>query len=172
MGISLKTAISSDNINYKKKDLIFIKIASFFATGFYIGLIPVAPGTFGSLPGILLAFWLNSIHPVIAVALFLLLFFAGIFMSGFVCEKKGIHDPGYIVIDEILGMALALLWIEMSVINVIMCFIIFRVFDIAKPFPISYFDKNIKGGLGIITDDLVAGIFTNILVNLFIRVMV
>jgi len=161
--LSLKKLKSSD---------IFLKAGIFFVTGFYIGKIPVAPGTFGSIPGIFLAFLLNSLNPFLALAVFFLIFFIAVLLCGFVCKRKGIHDPGYIVIDEILGMAVSLMWIEMSVINVIMCFMVFRFFDIIKPFPINYFDKKIKGGLGIVFDDITAGLFTNILVNLFIKVMI
>ena len=136
-----------------------------FGGGF--GLMPFAPGTFGSIPGVLL-FWLTVDLPLyvqlgIAVALFL----AGIWICGESARRLGVHDHGGIVWDEIAGMYITLLAAPMSVAGWLLAFVFFRLMDIVKPWPIRDLDHRIDGGLGIMLDDLAAAIYAALLLSLY-----
>lgn len=129
------------------------------AFGFGSGLAPKAPGTFGTLAAIPFYLLLDQL-PLAIYALALILSFA---LGVWICEKTardlGVHDHGGIVWDEFVG-----LWITLFVAPpawwwIVVGFLLFRFFDIVKPFPISWFDRNVKGGLGIMLDDAIAGTF-------------
>ena len=131
----------------------------FLAFGLGSGLAPKAPGTFGTLAAIPIYMLLNQL-PLAGYALALILAFA---LGIWICEKTardlGVHDHGGIVWDEFVGF-----WITMFVAPpqwwwIVAGFLLFRFFDIAKPFPISWLDRHVKGGLGIMLDDAVAGTF-------------
>jgi len=137
------------------------------AFGFGTGLAPVAPGTFGSLPGILL-FWLTvdfGLNVQIGVAVAIAL--AGIWICGESARRIGVHDHGGIVWDEIVGMYVTLLAAPLSVTGGVLAFILFRVMDIVKPWPIRDLDHSIHGGLGIMLDDLVAALYAALLLGLY-----
>ncbi len=147
-------------MNFKEKAVMFI------ATGCFIGKIPLAPGTFGSIVGILPCFILSGTSVLIAI------FFAVIFIifsiwiahnAERILNKK---DPGCVVIDEIAGMVVTLIGLPFNVISVAGGFIIFRVLDITKPFPIRFFERHFSGGAGIVLDDVAAGIIGNIILRL------
>ena len=138
----------------------------FLATGFYVGNIPFAPGTFGSLLGLPLCFILAGIQlppAIIAVVLFIGL---AVWVSNNAARTLKRKDPGCIVIDEIAGMMVTLIGVPVHLTSVIIGFILFRILDIAKPFPIRMIDKRLSGGLGIVADDVVAGIFANMLTRI------
>jgi len=141
----------------------------FLATGFYIGNIPFAPGTFGSLIGLPLCFALAGISAAAAMlwALFFILF--AVWIADVAEKILKQNDPGCIVIDEIAGMVVALVGLPFNPITVVIGFIIFRILDIFKPFPIRDLDKRIPGGLGVVADDVAAGIITNLLLRIIIR---
>jgi len=137
------------------------------AFGFGTGLAPVAPGTFGSLPGLLL-FWLTVdlglyIQAGIAVAIAL----AGIWICGESARRIGVHDHGGIVWDEIVGMYVTLLAAPLSVTGWVLAFVLFRVMDIVKPWPIRDLDHSMRGGVGIMLDDLAAALYAAILLGLY-----
>ena len=136
------------------------KIAKVFATFFGVGLLPFAPGTWGSVTALPLGYLIVSLGGVelllIATAAMLIL---GTWASGVTSEQMGVHDPSLIVIDEVVGQWLTLLVAPLNIFWYFVGFILFRVFDIIKPWPISWADKNIKGGFGVMFDDLIAGIF-------------
>jgi len=137
------------------------------AFGFGTGLAPVAPGTFGSLPGILL-FWLTMdfglyVQLGIAVAITL----AGIWICGESARRIGVHDHGGIVWDEIVGMYVTLLAAPVSVLGWVLAFVFFRIMDIVKPWPIRDLDHRIDGGVGIMLDDLAAALYAAILLGLY-----
>ena len=135
----------------------------FLAFGFGTGLAPVAPGTFGSLPGILL-FWLTmdfGLYVQLAVAAFIIL--AGIWICGESDRRIGVHDHGGIVWDEIAGMYVTLLVAPVSVLGWVLAFGLFRLMDIVKPWPIRDLDHRLAGGLGIMLDDLAAALYAVIL---------
>ncbi|NKF24724.1 phosphatidylglycerophosphatase A family protein [Solimonas marina] len=137
------------------------------AFGFGAGLAPRAPGTFGTLVGIpclLLLLWLP--WPAF-VAATLALFVFGCFICGASARLLGVHDYGGIVFDEILGYLIAaapLVWLRPDgiggwIAGIVLAFVLFRIFDIAKPWPIRVFDRRVHGGFGIMVDDAIAGLF-------------
>jgi phosphatidylglycerophosphatase A len=151
-------------MNFKK--LIYRIVATF---GF-VGYIPFAPGTWGTAAGLVVwflipwhAFWLN-------LGLVTFFFFLGIFASEYIEQRIGEIDPPYVVIDEVVGI-----WLAMTLIApiqypenlglIVLAFLIFRFFDITKIKPIRQLEL-IGGGFGIMADDILAGIFTGIVINL------
>jgi phosphatidylglycerophosphatase A len=137
------------------------------AFGFGTGLAPFAPGTFGSLPGILL-FWLTmdyGLYVQLGVALTITL--AGFWICGESARRIGVHDHGGIVWDEIVGMYVTLLAAPVSLTGWVLAFVLFRIMDIVKPWPIRDLDHRIDGGVGIMLDDLAAALYAAILLGLY-----
>jgi phosphatidylglycerophosphatase A len=137
------------------------------AFGFGTGLAPFAPGTFGSLPGLLL-FWLTvdfGLYVQLGVALTTAL--AGIWICGESAKRIGVHDHGGIVWDEIVGMYVTLLAAPLSVTGWALAFVLFRIMDIVKPWPIRDLDHRMRGGVGIMLDDLAAALYAAILLGLY-----
>jgi len=140
----------------------------FLATGFYVGKIPFAPGTFGTILGLPLCFFLAGLKLPWAIGCTVILIVLAVWISNDaekILQKK---DPGCIVIDEIAGMAVTLVGLPFSLTTALIGFIIFRILDISKPFPIRALDKQVAGGVGIVLDDVVAGIFTNLLLRILV----
>ena len=137
---------------------VFSHPAFFLATGFGIGLIPYAPGTCGSLLGILFYLALHSLDLMLIweLVIILLFFFLALLACNITLEKFGISDHPELVIDETVAMMLLLITVPASSIWVIIAFLTFRILDIFKPWPISTIDAKIKSGLGVMLDDLVA----------------
>lgn len=137
------------------------KMAIFLATGFYAGNIPKAPGTFGTIEGLLFCFFLSRLDLLYA-AIFAVLF---IVFSIWVADRAErilkVKDSGSIVIDEMAGIMVTLIGIPFNIIPVISGFFIFRLLDILKPFPIHSIEKRLSGGAGIVMDDVAAGILGN-----------
>jgi phosphatidylglycerophosphatase A len=146
-------------------------IINFLATGARVGDLPKMPGTFGTLWGIPIVYLLSCYPPYVYIAALAVFFIAASFISGAAEKNFGESDPGRIIIDEILGFMVAFFLIPFTLINVIIVFLLFRFFDILKPFPIKQLDRRVKGGFGIVLDDAVAGIFANIVMHIinFIR---
>lgn len=145
------------------------KTLKLLATWFYVGTSPKAPGTLGTLAAMPLAYFLLFLPPELYM-LFVLIFTA---VSIWVCSLYELniqkHDSQEIVLDEVVGYLIALTWLPNTPLVFIMAFLIFRFFDILKPFPIGWIDKNLKGGVGVVADDVVAGIITNMLLHLFTK---
>ena len=143
------------------------KAVMFLATGFYVGNVPLAPGTLGSLIGLPLCFLLAGIQlpPAIILAVLFIGFAVWIAHAAEKTLKK--KDPGCIVIDEVAGMVVTLIGLPFNLTTAVIGFIIFRILDILKPFPIRTLDKRLPGGIGIVADDVVAGIFANIFIRIF-----
>jgi phosphatidylglycerophosphatase A len=132
----------------------------FLAFGFGAGLAPRAPGTFGSAVGIVAAWWLLELPLVWRVAVVLAVIAAGIYICGESARRLGRHDDQRIVLDEIAGVLLTSLAVaDKSVFSLALVFVFFRLFDIWKPWPIRDVDHSLKGGLGIMLDDLIAALF-------------
>jgi phosphatidylglycerophosphatase A len=141
---------------------------AFLATGFGSGLSPVAPGTVGTLVSLLLFVFLHDTGlPLLVVCV--AGFFIGIWLCDRTSEKLGVHDHGGIVWDEFIGMWITLLWVPLSLTTLVIAFALFRLFDILKPWPIGYLDKRVHGGLGIMIDDVIAGIFANVCLQLILQ---
>jgi phosphatidylglycerophosphatase A len=137
-----------------------------FATGCYVGKIPVAPGTFGSLIGVLGCFFLSKIHLSIAVLVTVLFIILAIRIAAEAEKILKKTDPGCVVIDEIAGMIIVLLGLPANWTTAAAGFILFRLLDIVKPFPIRLLERRLSGGLGVVMDDVAAGIMANVALRL------
>ncbi|MEW5910801.1 MAG: phosphatidylglycerophosphatase A [Thermodesulfobacteriota bacterium] len=152
-------------MNFKSASGAIEKMATFLATGFGIGKIPFAPGTFGSAAGLPICYLISRMelmHAFLAT-LFILLF--SIWIAHLAEKRFKINDPGEIVIDEIAGIVVTFFGLPFDPYYWVLGFILFRIADILKPYPIRIIDRGIHGGWGIVLDDLLAGIYA----NLFLR---
>ncbi len=140
---------------------LFLSPGNFLAFGFGAGLAPIAPGTFGTLAAIPFFLLLNSLGPFFYLAALLVSFIAGVGLCARAAESLNAHDHPGIVWDEMVGLWVALFLLPFSWSALLLGFILFRLFDIAKPWPIYLIDRRLGGGMGIMLDDIVAGIFTN-----------
>ena len=146
------------------------KIVLFLATGGYLGHVPIAPGTFGSLPGLLICLGMSGISLRYAILFALVLTGVAIGIAQQAKELIGGKDPSSIVIDEIAGMTVTLLGIPLTPFSLILGFLAFRGFDILKPFPIRLLDQKVPGGAGIVLDDVMAGVYGNLLIRIVLWV--
>ncbi|MGI9224401.1 MAG: phosphatidylglycerophosphatase A family protein [Woeseiaceae bacterium] len=137
------------------------------AFGFGTGLSPYAPGTVGSLVGVLFAWLTRDLGLTIQLGIAAAIILAGIWICGESARRIGVHDHGGIVWDEIAGMYVTLLVAPATIPAWILGFALFRVFDIAKPWPIRDLDHRLRGGLGIMLDDLAAALYALILLGLY-----
>ncbi len=148
----------------------------FFATGFYTGYAPVAPGTAGSIVGLLLAWWvtvpLGRSSQTAALALIAGLFALGCWLAGRAEQLLREPDSSHIVIDEIVGMVLTMYlapaadWMAFAV-----GFALFRLFDVLKPEPARTLDRRIHGGAGVMLDDVAAAIYANLVLHALARIV-
>jgi phosphatidylglycerophosphatase A len=152
-------------MNIKQKSVMF------FATGCYIGNISFAPGTFGSFLGLPLCFFLSKIDFSIAVLLILIFILFATWIANEAEKVLKTEDPGCIVIDEIAGIILTLFGLPFNIISVTVGFLVFRALDIWKPYPIRLLENKLSGGIGIVLDDVVAGILSNLILRVFIKVI-
>jgi phosphatidylglycerophosphatase A len=134
------------------------------ATALFSGYAPFAPGTVGSLLAVLI-YWFLINSNLFLLLLSVCFFILGVFTSE-EFEKRYGHDPSVVVIDEVVGMWISLLFVEKGILNVFVAFLMFRVMDVLKPFPARHFDK-MSGGFGIMMDDVIAGVYANILTHIF-----
>ncbi len=141
----------------------------FIATGFYSGYLPKAPGTWGSLVGLLLFFLLHTLNLQIYLAVVAVIFVIGTFAAGEAEKIMDRKDPGLVVIDEIVGILITMIAIPATPLAMALGFILFRIFDIWKPFPIRLIDQRFHGGLGIMLDDIVAGVFSLVILQVLVR---
>ena len=128
------------------------------AFGFGSGLLPKAPGTFGTLACIPFYWLIADIDLYAYLIVCLAICVVGIYICGSASKKLKVHDHPGIVWDEFAGFFITMIGISFSWTNVIIGFVLFRIFDIFKPWPINWLDKRVKGGLGIMLDDILAGI--------------
>ena len=134
--------------------------------GFGSGLSRFAPGTMGTLVAI--PIYLLLIMPGYAIYIPALILFTllGFYICGYTARALGVHDHGGIVWDEIVGYMITMLFVPVSWTWIILGFLFFRLFDIWKPWPISVLDRNVHGGVGIMVDDILAGIYAAICLQL------
>jgi phosphatidylglycerophosphatase A len=141
----------------------------FIAFGFGSGLAPKAPGTFGTLIAIPFYLLIQPLSFTSYLAILILLSLSSIYIAGKSAQLLGIHDHGGIVIDEICGYLVTMTLAPSGWQWVLCGFILFRIFDILKPWPINILDKKVSGGVGIVLDDLMAGIYALLSLELIVR---
>ena len=131
----------------------------FLALGFGSGLSPKAPGTMGTIAAIPVFLLMANFPTINYLAVLGVMSMFGIYICGKAASDAGVHDHGAIVWDEIVGYVITMILVPATVTNVLVGFVLFRIFDIFKPWPISWLDKNCHGGIGIMADDILAGVF-------------
>jgi phosphatidylglycerophosphatase A len=145
-------------------------VAIAVATGLGSGYSPVAPGTVGAALGLLL-FWPLAAQPfVLQAAATLALSGIGVAAASSVARRTGLHDPGLVVVDEIAGMWVALWLLPFTPWTVAFAFVLFRVMDVLKPWPARELEA-LPGGWGIVADDLMAGVYANLLVRVALKAL-
>ena len=153
------------SVSSEQRRVLFGHPAGWIALGFGSGLSPVAPGTAGSLAALVPWLIVRGLHPV-AYAVFLVATFAlGVWACNWVVRKTNVEDPSFVVWDEFVGQWIALLPLVVlarSAWWIVAGFILFRIFDIWKPWPVSLADRDVGGGLGVMIDDVVAGAYAAI----------
>lgn len=137
---------------------LFANVANFFALGMGLGLAPKAPGTFGTLLGIPVLLLMPENLWIYLVVLVLLYVF-GVWCCDECSKYLGVHDHGGIVWDEVVGYLVTMIALPVTWQWMLAGFIVFRIFDILKPWPISWVDRHVHGGSGIMIDDVLAGVF-------------
>jgi phosphatidylglycerophosphatase A len=145
------------------------RLCLIYASALYIGYIPGMPGTYGSLATVLVYFavyhFSGRILPALHLSAVCLISLAGVLASAEVSRSTGKEDPSFVVIDEVAGQLLTFLFLPVSVLNLVLGFMLFRVFDIWKPFPIWKLES-LGNGVGIMADDLLAGVYANVILQL------
>jgi len=144
--------------------------ARIIATSFGVGLIPVAPGTFGTLAAWPLGWWLSSLDPLVSFPVIAVLFFLGVWACGVTGRELGVHDHGSMVWDEGVAFLLILAVVPGEWSWQLAAFVLFRAFDIAKPPPIGWLESRFRGGFGVMVDDLAAAGCTLLVLALIRRI--
>ena len=132
----------------------------FLALGLGSGLSPIAPGTAGTLLTVPLVYFLQQQSLLIYLLATLFVLFTGSWICGYAAQKLQVHDHSSIVYDEVAGFLITMIMVPAGWYWMISGFVLFRFFDAIKPWPISWFDKNIDGGFGIMLDDVIAGLIS------------
>lgn len=157
----MRNAIPS---NFLKKPIYLL------ATGFGSGLAPIMPGTCGTIVAIPIYLLLNLFPPTYYLIILAIMIAVGFWICNVVEHKTGIHDNPSIVWDEIVGFLLTMAFIPSRWCLIVIGFVLFRIFDIWKPWPINWVNSHVKGGFGIVIDDLLAAIYAGILLQFIFRV--
>lgn len=149
-------------------------LAKLIATGFGTGYAPVAPGTAGALLATVITYFIaistNWSNLNISLAILSIIFTVlGIWSANALQSEWG-HDPGRIVVDEMVGIWISMLFIPFSLLNLLLAFGLFRLFDIWKPWIVKK-AEDLDGGLGVMADDIVAGVFANITLQLIVIIL-
>jgi len=139
----------------------------FIATGCYSGKLPKMPGTWGSIFAAIFIYFFWPENLLFQGIIIFITFILSVLSSHFYSLAVGIKDPDSVVIDEIIGMQIAMFGVKPSLSTVLFALVIFRIIDIMKPPPIKVFER-LPGGFGITVDDMVAGLYTNLLLRLLV----
>ena len=146
-----------------------LRLSRTIASLFYVGFIPGMPGTYGSIITAL-AFWgiyslTHGIDPLFHIGALCLITLIGVLVSAQIGRRTGVEDPSYIIIDEVAGQLITFLFLPVTGLNILIGILAFRTFDIWKPFPIRKLEQ-LGNGIGVMADDLLAGIYGNIVLQL------
>jgi phosphatidylglycerophosphatase A len=147
------------------KERLSILISSFF----YLGYSPVAPGTVGTVGGVILFYLISGFSSLFYLFFIIALIIFSVWVSDIASMRLGDSDPSSIVIDEVCGFLVTMFLIHPTMVNIAIGFLLFRFFDIVKPPPIRR-SETLSGGMGIVADDVLAGIFANVSLQIFVRV--
>jgi phosphatidylglycerophosphatase A len=139
------------------------------ATGCYIGNLSFAPGTFGSVLGLFPCYLLSKIGWLLSLSLSIAFIFCAMWIAHEAENILKTKDPGCIVIDEIAGMILTMTGLPFNMMTLILGFVLFRTLDIWKPYPIRLLEKKLPGGVGVVMDDVAAGILSNLVLRIFLE---
>ena len=138
------------------------------ASVFYIGFIPGMPGTYGSIFAALAFYFIHSMTGSLRIELHLssicLISLIGVLAAAEISRRTGVEDPSYIVIDEVAGQLVTLLFLPVTIPNLILGILAFRIFDIWKPYPIRKLE-DLGSGVGVMADDLLAGVYGNLVMQ-------
>ena len=145
-------------------------IVVFLATGCFTGFLPLMPGTWGTFAAIPIVILVHRVNLVVQGIVALVFVTFGAWISGRAEILLEAHDPRPIVIDEMAGFLISLLWLPLNPLTLFLGFGLFRLFDIVKPPPISSVEKRMRGGWGVVIDDVLAGVFTNATLRLLFMV--
>ena len=164
----------ADSTTSRRPDAKFLVAhpAHFIALGFGSGLVPFAPGTFGTLVGWLICWLLQPwVHPLLIALLAIPLFFLGVWVCDITGKALGDVDSGSIVWDEVVAFLPLAAFASASLLLQLIAFALFRLFDIWKPFPIRELERRLKGGLGVMADDLAAACYAWLAFIIIVTVM-
>ena len=150
--------------------LILNRFFLILATGFGVGYSPIAPGTLGTLIAIPVYYFLSEIPSPLYEITLIGFFFLSVWISENAETFFGRKDDPRIVIDEMIGFLITMLWIPKTTRFIIIGFFLFRFFDILKPYPIRHLERRLKRGWGVVLDDVMAGVYANILLHLIGRI--
>ena len=145
-----------------------MRLGLFIATCGYLGYVPVAPGTFGSAAGLVVfaaVRWSGS--PALELAVIILLFAVGVWSANAAERHFGGVDPAPVILDEVVGMLITLAFLPVNITGAIVGFLLFRLFDVVKPWPANRFEA-LHGGLGVMADDAMAGVYGNVAMRLLV----
>ena len=140
--------------------------------GFGSGLLPKAPGTYGTLAAIPVYLLVSQFESPVYLLVTLMMFIAGIYICGYTSKKLGGEDHPAIVWDEIVGFLITMIMVPVGWMWILAGFLLFRLFDILKPWPISVLDRRLKGGIGIMLDDVLAGVFAALVLHFIIKPLI
>ncbi len=141
------------------------------ATGLGLGYLPLIPGTFGTLAGIPICLLLNLGGWIVYTSATILLTAGSVWVAGRADRIFGVHDSRKVVVDEICGFLVTMAFVVPGPLTIGIGFVAFRFFDIVKPFPAGYFDRNLSGGWGVMLDDIAAGVYANVTLRACIAIM-
>jgi len=148
-----------------------MRLGLFIATCGYLGYVPVAPGTFGSAAGLVVfaaVRWSGS--PALELAVIILLFAVGVWSANAAERHFGGVDPAPVILDEVVGMLITLAFLPVTITGAIVGFLLFRLFDVVKPWPANRLEA-LHGGLGVMADDAMAGVYGNVAMRLLVVVL-
>ena len=144
-----------------------MRLGLFIATCGYLGYVPVAPGTFGSAAGLVLAAVRWSGSPALELTVIILLFAIGVWSANAAERHFGGVDPAPVILDEVVGMLITLAFLTVNITGAIVGFLLFRLFDVVKPWPANRLEA-LHGGLGVMADDAMAGVYGNVAMRLLV----
>jgi phosphatidylglycerophosphatase A len=145
-----------------------MRLGLFIATCGYLGYVPVAPGTFGSAAGLVVfaaVRWSGS--PALELAVIILLFAVGVWSANAAERHFGGVDPAPVILDEVVGMLITLAFLPVNITGAVVGFLLFRLFDVVKPWPANRLEA-VHGGLGVMADDAMAGVYGNVAMRLLV----